>query len=226
MKRIKSFTGILFMFCALVSNAQEYQDDAVFWGNIYLEKKLSDNFDLHLNHQSRIHDNVSRYERASFDFGTTYHLNKNIKVLLDYVYMSKRRDDLSFGNRHRLYAAVILRKKFRNLSISYRNRIQGQFNDFYSSPNGQVPVFYDRNKLTLKYELNKRVEFYVSEELYLPFYQAQNKGFDRSRSFVGTNYKLTKDDAFELYFGYQHELNAFKVTRRLFIYGVGYSHEF
>jgi hypothetical protein len=225
MRRIKYFIGFLLLF-NLVLNGQEYQDDAVVWGNIHLEKKLNDNFNLHLNHQSRFNDNVSRYQRASFDLGVTYRLHKNIRVQLDYMYMNRRGGDLLFGNRHRLYVAVILRKKVGSFVFSYRNRVQGQVNEFYSSPDGQVPIFYERNKLTAKYELNKRVSFSVSSELWLPFYQAQNKGFDRSRSFVGTSYKITKKNEVELYFGYQHELNSFKVTRRLFIYGVGYSYEF
>jgi predicted porin len=222
----KFLTAIFLVFCISWVKAQEYQDDAVFWGNIYLEKKLNKNLDLHLNHQSRFHDNMTMYKRASFDLGVTYHINKNIRVLFDYVYMLRRNNELLFGNRHRLYAAVILRKKFGKWTVAYRNRVQGQVNDFYSSADGQVPVFYERNKLTVKYDLNKRIGFYVSEELYLPFYQAQNKGFDRSRSFIGTSYSLTKHNEIEVYFGYQHELNAFKVTRRLFIYGVGYAYEF
>lgn len=220
------FLIIVFFFCVGGLKSQEYQDDAVFWGNIYLEKKLGRNFDVHLNHQSRIHDNISRYQRSSFGIGITYHIHKNIRILFDYVYMNRRRNDLSFDNRHRLYVAIILRKKFNRLSIAYRNRVQGQVNDYYSSADGPVPIFYERNKLTVKYELSKRIGCYVSEELYLPFYQAKNKGLDRSRSLAGTTYKFTKNDELELYFGYQHELNAFKATRRLFIYGIGYSHEF
>jgi len=216
----------ILIFCiAGQLKSQEYQDDAALWFNVYLEKKMG-KFEIHLNQKNRINDNVSTYHLGYADMGLTYNINKNIKVLGDYVYGWRRGGDYTFNNRHRFYFALILKKKLGNWTFQYRNRVQIQYSNIYTSADGLVPEFYERNKLTVKYELNKRVSFYVAEELYFPFYQAMNKGFDRSRSFVGGTYALTKHNEIELYFAYQHELNAFDVTRRIFIYGIGYSHSF
>jgi len=101
-----------------------------------------------------------------------------------------------------------------------------QMTDIYSSENGLVHKYYERNKGTVKYDINKRYTAYVAEELYYPLYQAKNKGFDRSRSIIGLQFNISKKAYVEGYFIYQHELNAYDRTRRDFIYGIGYSREF
>lgn len=206
--------------------SQEYDDDAALWLNVYLEKKMNDRFDIHLNHKSRISNNISEYSMGYADIGLTYNFSKNIKLLGDYVYTKRRNQDASYGNRHQFYLALILKKKVGRWIFSYRNMVQTQVQDIYVSYDGAVPVNYERNKFTIKYDINKRFTAYVAEELYLPFYQAKSKGLDRSRSYMGLFYNLTKKSSIEVYFLYQHELNAFNRTNRDFIYGLGYSREF
>lgn len=208
-------------------NAQtEYHDDAAVWINIYLEKKINKNWDIHLNQQNRFNENVKNYGMGYADFGLTYSFNKNVKILGDYVYMQRRVLDGTYSTRHQFYTALVLKKELRKWSFIYRNMLQMQVKDVYTSEDGAVPEYYERNKLTIKYKMNKYFTFYTAEELYLPFYQARNKGLDRSRTFVGFFYNLSKHTNIELYMLYQHQLNAFNATNRDYIYGLGFSQEF
>lgn len=225
----KAIRYLLFILVALSAaniSAQRYEDDAAIWLNIYLEKKLNDKFDIHLNQKNRIANNVSEYSMGYADIGFTYNYNKNIKFLADYVYAVKLNIDGSYRNRNQFYLAVILKKRFGRLTILYRNMVQSQLEDVYVSYEGRYPVNYERNKLTVKYDLNKRFTAYAAEELYLPLYQTRIKGLDRSRTYAGLFYNLTKKSSLEVYFCLQHELNAYKATKRDFIYGLGYSLEF
>lgn len=206
--------------------SQDFQDDAALWMNIYLEKKINKKIHLHLNQKNRFADNIGRLDVSYADFGITYNFNRHVRVMFDYVFAEKRRLDYSFSNNHQFYGALILRQKLKKFTFSYRNMVTANMQDIYSSYDGRVPVFTDRNKLTVKYELNKRYSFYTAEELYMPFYQAKNKTLSRSRTFAGVFYRLTKDTEFELYFAFQRQLNAFNVTKRVFIYGIGYSWQF
>ncbi len=219
------FLGVLSL---LVSNSfsQEYEDDAQLWLNLNLEKKLNDNFDVHFSHSSRISNNISEYRLGYGDIGVSYARNKNIKVMLDYVLRQRRNPDGSYSTRHRAYFAVILKKEISQFTFSYRYRFQGELRDVLTSEDGMIPRYYDRHKLSIKYELNKRYSVYVSEELYYPWYQAKNKGFDRSRSAIGLICKLSKRKSIEGNFTYRHELNAFNRTNRDFIYSLTYSYEF
>ena len=63
-------------------------------------------------------------------------------------------------------------------------------------------------------------------ELYYPFYQEKHRGFSKSRSIIGLDYKITKKTDAEVYFLYQQELNAFNQTNRDFVYGLELSHQF
>lgn len=227
MSKFLKYLSVL-VFTSVLSNsyAQEYEDDAALWLYLNLEKKLNDKFDIHFTHCSRINNNISDYGLGYGDIGVAYARNKNIKVMLDYVLRQRRNPDGSYGTRHRAFFALILKKEISKFTFSYRYRFQAQLKDMLTSEDGLIPKYYDRHKLNIKYELNKRYSMYISEELYYPWYQAKNKGFDRSRSAVGLIWKLSKKKSIEGNFTYRHELNAFNRTNRDFIYSLTYSYEF
>ncbi len=222
---------LLPIFCLLVAfcnqvKAQDFNDDAAVWINFYFEKKLGNHVDLHLNQQDRFNDNVRLFGMGYTDWGITYHFNRSFKIMSDYVFVQRRNLDGSYSTRHQFYAALVYKKRFGRYEFLYRNMFQSQIKDVYSSKDGRVPVYYERNKFTLKYELTKRLQPYVAQELYYPLYQAKNKGFDRSRSFIGMFYKVNRRTTLELYGLYQYQLNAFNKTNRDYIYGLGYAYEF
>jgi hypothetical protein len=226
--------GRAVLFCVLLSlysaKAQRYNyNDAVFWGNIYLEKSLGNKFDIHLNQQDRMYNNLSTFYLAYADMGFTYNASKHFKVLADYVLIDKRQDNGSFALLQQAYVAFILRTRIRRFGLMYRNMTQS----FITRPLrvnddrlGKWPFLQNRNKFTIKYYLNKRFTLYVAEELFFPIYQVKRNGFSRSRSFIGTFYRVGRHSELEWYFAYQTQLNAPKITHRLFIYGMGYAHEF
>lgn len=221
---------LLFIFTLLsvsyTTVAQQYVDDAAVWINIYLEKKMNKHIDIHLNQQNRFNDNVTEHGNSYADLGLTYNFNKNIGLMADYVFIERRKLDNSYSTRHQFYAAFLVKKEIGKWKFIYRNMIQSQVKNVYSSYDGAVPVWQNRNKITLKYQLNKRFTFYSAQELYLPLYQAKSRGLNRSRTFGGLFYKLTKYTELEGYFMYQHELNSFAVTNRVFVYGFGIEHKF
>jgi hypothetical protein len=224
---MKNILFILLLFSSsLNAIAQQYLDDAAIWVNIYLEKKLNKHVDVHLNQQNRFNDNITEHGNSYADLGLTYNFNKHFSLMADYVFIERRKLDNTYSTRHQFYAAFIAKKEWGKWKFIYRNMLQSQVKNVYSSYDGAVPVWYNRNKLTIKYQLNKHFTCYTAQELYLPLYQAQNKGLDRSRTFGGLFYKLTKHTELEGYFLYQHELNAFGPTNRVFVYGIGIEHKF
>lgn len=227
--------SLLFLFVAVTGNITAqlsstgkdyYEDDAAVWVNIHLEKKLTDKSEISLDQKNRINNNVSQYGLGYIDLAVNYSFFKFLKLQADYVYGKSHNPDGTYSDIHRGALSLILRKKFGNWTVTYRNMVQMRFKNIYTSENGTIPVYYERNKLTAKYDINKRFEAYVSEELYLPFDQRKNKGLSRSRSTLGLIYNITKKMSVEGFFIYQHELNSFNRTNRDFIYGIGYSQQF
>jgi len=218
--------GIVLIVFAFTSRAQYYNDDASLWLNLAGTKELNAKTELQVSMQNRIGNNVTQYNQGSIDVGLQYKVNKLFRISGDYMLRQSRRLDGSYSTRHRFYLNLFLRKKAGSFTFIYRNRTQMQLKDVYSSEEGSVPVFYNRNKLQVKYELNKRIELYVSEEVYSPFYNFNQIGIDRTRSSAGMIYNLSKKSSLEGTFYYQQELYATRQLRRNFIYSLTYNFTF
>ncbi len=220
-----SFNGTVFAQTNNKGN-DYFEDDAALWLNLHFEKKLTDKIEASFDFKNRIKNNVSEYGLGYVDLAVNYSLFKFLKLQVDYAYGKSRNLNGFYSDIHRGGLSVILRRKLGSFTFTYRNMLQCRFKNLYVSENGMVPVYFERNKLTVKYDFNKRFETYLSEELYLPFNQTRKKGLSRSRSTFGLIYNLSKKINIEGFFIYQHELNAFNKTNRDFIYGIGYSQQF
>ena len=219
---------IIFSFSSLsLLHSQDFEDDAALWLTINLEKKINDNFEIRLKQRNRINNNFSEYGMGYLDIGAGYNFNSNIKLLCEYVYRKNRQLNGSYETEHRGYLALIIKKEINRFTVSYRNMVRFQLEKMYKGYENITPEFFDRNKLTVKYDITKRVASYVSGEIYVPFYGTKEVLLiDRFRTALGTTYKLTKKDDLDFYFMYQQRLNESRATRRDFIYGITFTHQF
>lgn len=231
---MKRYLVMLCACAALYGRAQSYYNDAQLWFNLYLEKHITKKFQVHLNQQDRWSQNATWFKLGYADVGVTWKFNPHVKVLLDYVLAENRLNTGQFSARHQAYTAIILSQDIRRWKASYRNMLQVQFNDPFTSKNGLIPIYHDRNKFVLRYEATERFWFYTAEELYLPLTITWMKGFDRSRSFLGMFYNVTRNQQLELYFMFQAQLrndikwysqkdDSNKLLDHTYVYGIGYS---
>jgi hypothetical protein len=227
----------IFLVIAFFAKAQNYYDDAQGRFSLYLEKKINKKLFIHLEQQDRWDQNLSRFYRASLDFGVSYKVTPNIKIEADYVYIQRKKKDDSFTPRHWTSVGLILKKDIRRFKFLYRNMFQARFKEWGSAADAAIWHYYDRNKLTVKYEITKRVDVYVAEEIYIPVNSPAVKGPDRSRTIFGTDIKTFRNQELELYFMYQVQLqknNWYDVSdryqypflNRYFIYGISYNISF
>lgn len=221
--------NILFLFIVVfpaAANAQYYDDDARLWLYIKVDKDLSSKLNAEVSIQNRFENNISQYSKLYGNLQFSYRLSKNFRLLGGYGYGINDRDDGSYGNRHRAYVGFLLRKRIKNFVFSYRNIFQGSIKNANTSENGTVPLYFDRNKITMKYELNKHVEFYAAQELNLSYHQADYDNIARSRTYIGVIYNLSKKSSVESYFMFQQHLKYVNQPKRDFIFGLTYSHSF
>lgn len=218
---------ILILFALnFVLYSQTYNNDARLWLYIKLDKDISNKWNAHLLVQNRFNNNVSEFSQAYSDVGVTYKLNKHVRIMADYVYGGQRRLNGTYTRIHQAYTGITLRQKLLRFSFNYRMLVQAQITNFYSSEKGHVPKIFWRNKLTVKYEINKRWDCFVAQELNSPFYRLNEIYFNRSRSFAGINYNINKASGFEFYFMLQQQLKYTGQPNRDFVYGITYSHSF
>ena len=227
----------ILLFSSSLIPAQEFYNDAQLWVNLSLRKKIGKDFYVQLSQQNRWDQNVTQFKLSYWDAGITYKFTKGVALKADYVLGMRKKNDGGYTIRHQYYVALLLKKEIERWAVIYRNKLQLQYYDYYTSTDGTNQYIYDRNKLTLKYAATKRFEFYLAEELYLPLNNPQVSGFQRSRSYAGLYYNTTKDQQLEFYFALQAQLqngkwfkqsNSFdnSLLKHDFIYGVSYSFSF
>jgi hypothetical protein len=225
---------LLLLLLGFFGFSQIYYNDAQLWFNFYLEKKITKKFLVHLNQQDRFENNISQYRLGYADVGITYKFSRQAKLLVDYVFTGKKRNTDYFRTIHQGYVALVLKKDIRRWRFSYRNMLQVQFNQPMTSKDGYIPYCYDRSKFTIRYEASKRFLFYTAEELYSPLINPRSTHLDRSRTFIGMFYNITKTNQIEFYFMFQSLLvkqewynqNKYYPDYMLnhdFVYGIGYS---
>jgi hypothetical protein len=211
-------------------------NDAQVRAHLSVETKLVGNLGFHLDQQYRFTNNASEFTRGSADIGLIWKLNRNVRFLASYVHIQRKNDMGYFRQRDWYYGALVLRKNIYRWRVIYRNMVQARFGNVNSDQQYLVK-WYDRNKLSVRYEATKRFTFYTSGEVYIPLNNPQMKGIDRSRNSLGVLINTFRNQQLELYFMYQHfwgkgdwwdQQDRYPDLRlkRHYIYGIGYGIEF
>ena len=227
--QVLMITG-LFLSSNPISSQVVY--DAGLWENIYLEKKITSKWNVHLNHEGRVDQNMTRFYYAYADVGITYEFTKHVKVMGDYVFLEKLKNNNDYwSTRHQAYVALVLKQKIGSFAISDRTMFQVQYTDVYSSEHGMLPDYKLRNKLTIKYNNNSRYTYYIASEMYYKVNSynkvnlPQGRQIDRMRYFAGVFYELNKMNKIELYYLFENNFNINKPVNKSVI-GIGYAHYF
>lgn len=225
MKRASIF--FYFYLCILIPISSQTISDAGLWSTINIEKKLNKKTSLFLTEEYRLKENFSQTNLFFTEFGAEYKVFSNLRTSFSYRLSEKRKEDLTFAIRHRLSLNLTFKKEFTdNLTFMYRQRIQTEVAEFYSSKNGKTPDWLYRHKFSLKYKINKSFSPYISYEIRYQIYDPNaieaNKLFNRNRYVAGLNYKLNKRNSFEIYYLIQNEFNVSKQGKD-YIIGLEYT---
>lgn len=216
----------LIILCFLFyGNLTAQVNDAGLWTNLCLEKKLSPSFAVNFNQESRFNENVSELGSFFSDIGITYKIRKELTVGGNYRFTEKKRLDDSYSSRHRYYFDIAYKKKMNLVSLTFRTRFQSQYADYNSKPDGKVPIYYSRNKLSIKYNTGKRYKPYLASELFYQMNNPNGNEIDNVRYVFGVDYELNKMNSIELFYLLQQEYNV-KNPGRDYVIGIGYTVSF
>jgi hypothetical protein len=219
---------LIFVFTFLLTGikAQVYYDDASLRLNLKFDKRLSKNLDLQFTLQNRFRDNMTHYSQFNANPELVFKASKHFKILAGYVYGMKRKPEGIYLSQHQMYGGVLARVKFSNFTLMYRNIVQAQTKATYDQEKASILRYYDRNKFTVKYEINKYLEVYTAYEANVPLADLDYLYIRRSRYYLGGAYKLTKRSYLEGYFLFQTKIPTSFYPTRDFIYGLTYSYDF
>lgn len=203
-------------------------NDACLWTTFNLEKKITSRTTGTFAHEIRLNENYTQLNQYFTNLGLEYRVTDFFKAGLIYRFTEKYQlqDGGIFSYRHRLMLDLGFRFKAGKVIFLYRNRLQAQVRDIHSGSTGNVPEWYLRGKLTLKYNLEKQYMPYVSSELYFqitdPESPAINNMFNTVRLSAGFDYKINKKNVIGLYYLFEKEFNIVR-PNNIFVTGLEYS---
>ena len=173
---------------------QDAQKDFQVWGNFEVESPINKRWMIHVQHQSRFINNATQYAYSYFDAGGLYRFGKNLRFTLNYIYVNKKRTDVSYSYRHQFEGYFTYRKKVGKFTFFDRFLGDMQFKDFNTDAQGnRLRDFYVRNKITMRYKLPYKFTPYIAQETYFKFDGAYyERGFNRIRLFYGLLYNLSE----------------------------------
>lgn len=231
--RSNLFTVFFLLITFSEVSAQDfYDDDARFWLYLKMDKKITPKLETQINLQNRFNNNITEYSQINFNGELSYKINKHFKLQGGYVWGQKRKIEGIYFSRQQFYGGFLLRQKWQTWTLVYRNLVQAQTRATYNRARARELELVSRNKLTAKYELNKRLTAYVAGEINLPLSRIIEQGenvylaINRLRTFAGLEYTLTRRSYIEAYFLYQRKFLTKGLPPRDFIYGLTYSHSF
>lgn len=202
-------TLIIFIIAITSSVLSQGQfNDAGLWTSINIEKKISSNFSFSITEELRMNENITEAGTIYTDAGITYKVNKFIRLGGNYRFIEKRKIEDYYSKRHRYYFDLTLRNKIFKYTIQLRSRFQSQYADIFSNEKGKIAEDYFRNKLSVKYEYNKKISAFASYEIYTPLRSYDKVFMDNYRINAGLEYSFNKFHSIDLSYLFQKELNV------------------
>ncbi|MCW3077265.1 MAG: hypothetical protein JWO32_1874 [Bacteroidetes bacterium] len=194
---MKSYKINILLLIAFLINcnyfSQESQKDFQVWTNLESEAGINKRWMVHVQQQTRFIENASTYAYSYFDLGGLYRFSRNLRFTFNYIYVDKKRVDISYSYRHQFEGYFTYRKKIGKFVFFDRLLGDMQFKDYNADAQGnRLRDFYVRNKFTVRYKLPFKFTPYLAEETYYKFDgMYYEKGFNRIRIFGGLLYNLT-----------------------------------
>ena len=201
-------------------------NDFQTWSSAGIKTDISKSFTVGFQTQLRLTDYSTRVGSILLEPEVGFRVNKYLKLGLGYRFTIRPGNDHINKTAHRLNLDVEGKKKFGNLGLSLRLRIQQGFQDPYVNENRapySAPT-YNRNKLSVEYKVSKLWTPFVEGELFFPLTDPRHRGLDRYRVTVGSAFNLKNRNAVDVFFRVQQEVNTTN-PQTAYILGLGYTYD-
>ena len=203
----------------------EVINDAAIWTGVEFSKKINKKNIISITQQCRFDENISQLGRISVGIDAIYKLNKNFKINYGYNYLRKIDRNMSYFNENRVLLGFSAKISLRKFDFSYRNIAQIRYKQYLTSEDGKIPKVYNRNRIAIQYEINKRISLANSYEIYIPLNKTEIIEINRLRSIADLNFKLSKKTSLKSYFLFQTQFHTDELIERKYVYGIEFSHE-
>jgi hypothetical protein len=144
-----------------------------------------------------------------------------VRLEAAYAFMANQGLDLIYSYRNRLRTALVLEKKFGQIEVSYRALSQWRYTDMFTDEEGFFPRWVLRNRLRVKYDLNRSFSPYASIESFMPLNRMYRQSLSKYRGQLGFFYHLSASVSLEAFYLFQQQLYSNNASRQDHVYGIG-----
>ena len=186
-------------------------DDNESWTSIGFEKKLPYKLKLEFEQELRLKDQISTFKQTFSDISLSYKVFDGLRIQIPYryiVYKDKIKQRLSFSGSYKY--------SFKPVDLKYRTKFQRTYEDKESIDD------MIRNKFSIQYKLGKKVEPYISGELFHP-YNGEPKQLDEYRISFGLTVDIMKKNSIKIFYIFKKEGLAKSDPYEVNVFGLAYS---
>lgn len=197
----KFFTYLLFFSLNTVW-AQEFINDVGSRFSVSVKKKLNKGFSINGKVQARLEENVTLLNRVYVKVGLGYEVTDFLNLGLSANLMNSRSGYKPMEDEYR-YAAFLTYKTKITEQLSFSDKLIYQVTNNYLLNSDLLDTESNtvvRNRVTLKYKLNRRGEIYATDELLFQLLGKKEKYLGRNRIYLGYIYKINNRLDLEPYF--------------------------
>ena len=215
---MKSIVYLLLLISPAFVFSQEIAQDFGTWSKLKTSLKINKKTLFSNKTEIRTFDN----SRQMSQFYTQFSINKklNKKITTSFAWRLKvLNEEFSYIIANRFHNDLNFKHKFSDLSFNFRLRTQINF-DRYSSND-----LYERTRLKMNYKINKKIAFYIYQELYFLLSPSDNYFFNKTRFGSGIKYQLNKKTDLEIKYLKINDINV-ENPISLNVLGLKISHQF
>ena len=215
---MKTIVYLLFLIFPVIIVCQQKPQDFGTWSKLKTSLKINKKTLLSNKTELRTFDNSRQVSQFYTQFAINQKLNK--KITTSFAWRLKvLNEEFSYIIANRFHNDLNFKHKFSDLSFNFRLRTQINFNRFSRND------LYERTRLKLKYKINKKIAFYIYQELYFLLSPSDNYFFNKTRFGSGIEYKINKRTDLEIKYLKINDINV-ENTSSLNILGLKISYQF
>jgi Protein of unknown function (DUF2490) len=183
------------------------QKDFMSQVGLFATHNVNRSWDVSLGLQIMNNQNLAEVRMANLDFGLGYQITPRLKTELHYRPIKFRTLDNDYENRSLFYHTLTYGQSVGRFYFSVRNRLQqlvygDHFNDSFKGP-----LWYNRNKFSLKYKINYYWSILSGVETFQPLNHPTRKKMDQIRSSGGLQYNFNDHYRIEVWYTIMQQIN-------------------
>ena len=186
-------------------------DDNESWTSIGFETKLPYSLNLEFEQGLRLKEQLSTFKQTFSEALLSYKVFDGLRIFIPFryaIFEDKIKQRLSFGGSYKY--------NLKPVSLKHRTKFQRIYE------NGELPDDLIRNKFSIKYRLNKKIEPYVSGELF-HLYNTENDQLDQYRVSLGVAVDLPGKKSIKIFYIYKKEDIIKSNPDVINVFGLGYN---